>query len=82
MPISTVKRSSWERLKKKHAKALDRIKYLVACRAQLEKLCFDIVERNPGVKIPLSGGIDGNEYLTPYNTGEFHMRLATSNLKG
>ncbi len=60
------------------------IKYLRQCLAELEGLIKEIVKRNPGITIPVSPGINPDEFITPYNSGPFAMdlvALAGSNQK-
>lgn len=53
------------------------IKYLEQCCNELEEICVLLAKQvGPGMRIPLVGkGIEGDQFITPYNNGEFEMKL-------
>lgn len=55
------------------------IKYLEQCVKELEDLCFFLAKQlGPKASIPLLGAdIAGNHYITPYNNGDFALRLSS-----
>lgn len=54
------------------------IAYLRQCESELRALVEAIIAHNGGsekVKVPLTAGVDGDRYITPYNCGEYAMSL-------
>jgi hypothetical protein len=52
------------------------IAYYKQCVSELESMLKAIVQANPGCRIPLGNGLAGNDFITPYNTGEFERDLS------
>lgn len=62
--------TSYQRLKQKNA-------YLQQCVTELEQKCKELVSQlPPGTVQKMAGeGITGDQFLTPYNNGEFDAEL-------
>ena len=58
--------TSYQRLKQKNA-------YLQQCVTELEQKCKELVSQLPPgtVRIMHGEGVHGDQFLTPYNNGEF-----------
>lgn len=65
-----------------YQRRLSNIKYLEQCIEELEGIAHGLAGllKENNIKIPLFGqkGIIGDHYLTPYNMGDFVMKLITT----
>lgn len=51
------------------------IQYLRQCVAELEGIVREILRNIPGAKLPLPPKIDGDQFITPYNSGTYAMEI-------
>jgi hypothetical protein len=61
------------------------IKYLEQCVKELESYCFVLASLLNENKIPIKlfgHGIQGDDILTPYNNGEFSLKLLAMTERG
>ena len=63
-----------------YQKRLQNIKYLEQCVQELEDLCLNLAEKAPKpLLLPLGNCMTGDQFITPYNTGEFSFKLFARN---